>query len=496
MCSANINSREQQQQQQQPWLVVAGCAQEVLLVWQVHWQQQQQQHWDLGWRLLCSKAPSRGLRPAPQAAGSASSSSDARHLAVAIVAIKQLACPLTRNVNEDREAAAESTDKGRRAAANTGMAALIAVSLSDGRLHLLRLSLPEASWQTAAVLQQGNGCDSFSHPVLSMSVLQLPVTLQKDGETAGDQTSSGSSSSKAKDACLLATGGSDGQAYVFDVTAAVDLLQQQQQTREHAATGSSRASSCMLRVAPVLVLPALHQSGVNDLQLVAATAPACSAAEVAREADSCAASRNSGKQPQQQLMQQLLLLVTGGDDQALTVTQLSAALSSSSTDFTEALSAAGSVTCSNAHTSAIRGLFATPLPYNTHSNSSGSSSTTTTTTSTSRNNNASLLVHSVGLDQQIHSWEVQCTAGDDERCMPGSTPARPDARTAGEAHGKLNCAAKTLQLTQVGCCQTEVPEPAAVCGMVMAQPGLRHQAQALIAVCGRGLECLQQEVEL
>jgi hypothetical protein len=378
--SASAKSQEQQQRQQ-PWLVVAGCAQEVLLVWQVHWQQQQQQQqqWKLGWQLLCSKAPSRGLRPAPQAAGSASSSSDARHLAVAIVAVKRLqlaagAAPLTCNHDED-DVAPAAAGKGSQATANTGMAAMFAVSLSDGRLQLLRLSLPYASWQPVAVLQQGSRCDSFSHPILSMSVLQLPVTQQKDGSVGGDKTSSSSSrsSSGAEDAYLLAAGGSDGQAYVFDVTAAVDLLQQQQQTQEQVATGSnwrgsSRASSCVLKLHPLLVLPAVHQSVVNDLQLVAVTShPAGSPAEAAKEADSTAASCYSDKQQQQQQQeqqQQQLLLVTGGDDQALAVTQLSAALSrSSSSGITVALSVIGGVTCSNAHTSAIRGLFATPLQH-------------------------------------------------------------------------------------------------------------------------------------
>jgi hypothetical protein len=529
--SASANS--QQQQQLQPWLVVAGCAQEVLLVWQVHWQQQQQQ-WKLGWQLLCSKVPSRGLRPAPQAAGSASSSSDARHLAVAIVAVKRLqsavgASPLTCKRDDDGEAA-QVTATGRPAAAETGMAALIAVSLSDGRLQLLRLSLPYASWQTVAVLQQGCGCDSFLHPILSMSVLQLPVTWQKDGSThGGDKTSSSSSSSsEAEDAYLLAAGGSDGQAYVFDVTAVVHMLhhhqQQQQQTQEQVATGSSRADSCVLKLPPLLLLPGLHQSGVNDLQLVAVTAPllaAGSPSEAAREAHSIAASCSSDKQQQQQQQQavtscpastpsevasgadsmtgscssdkqeqqQQLLLVTGGDDQALAVTQLSAALSRSSSGITMALSVIGGVTCSNAHTSAIRGLFAERLQHNTHSSSSSSSSSSY---------RAMLLVHSVGLDQQVRSWKVTCTAtdDDDERCMPDS--ARPaGASSGGAACGKQHCvAAQTLQLTQVDCCQTEVPEPAAICGAVVAQPGLRQQAQAVLAVCGRGLQLLQHDVEL
>jgi hypothetical protein len=105
-------------------------------------------------------------------------------------------------------------------------------------------------------------------------------------------------------------------------------------------------------------------------------------------------------------------------------------------------------------------------------------------------------VHSVGLDQQVHSWQVTCTAIDvDERCVPDF--ARPaDASTAGAAHGRQHSVvAQTLQLTQVDCCQTEVPEPAAICGVV-AQQGMRQQAQAVIAVCGRGLQLLQKDVEL
>jgi hypothetical protein len=506
------------EQEQQSWLVVAGCAQEVLLVWQVHWQQQQQQQWQqpqqpqqqqwhLGWRLLSSKAPSRGLRPAPQAAGSASSSSDARHLAVAIVAVKRLELASQYKPDDSATTAA--------AADGSSMVALVAVSLSDGRLQLLQLSLPDAAWQTLAVLQpsSSSSSSSFSHPVLCLSMLRLPMQ-QCNASSAG-------SSNGPDGAYLLAAGGSDGQAYVFDVTAAVSLLQQQQPQEVQAASklrgpsSSSSASTCDTNLVPLLQLPGLHQSGINDLQLVALADAKRSQAEVAAETCDAAACQHrteqqhdwKEQQQQQQQRKQELLLVTGGDDQALVVTQLAAvpafdssntssdsiSVSSTRSSFNK-LTVVGSATCSNAHTSAIRGIHAIQLQHSQH----GSSSRCSSERGAHLQQQLLLLLHSVGLDQQVRSWKVQTSSSNMSRLDAGSV----SATAAPAASRQQQHQQSSLWLIQLGACVTEVPEPAAICGLFAARQQRQQQegrdalqlaSHGVLAVAGRGMQLMQQE---
>jgi hypothetical protein len=282
--------------QSDSWLVVAGCAKELLLAWQVGWQQQQQPSLEgvpapdaaqLAWQLLGSLNPQQGRRSKTLPPGVTKASIEPRYLAVCIVS------------------AAAAPSPGQACQGQTS--AVIAAAASDGWVKLLRLALPQGTWSILAVLQPGSSSVSSSvsdsrhaHPVLSLASVQLPAA----GEAAA--------TAAAQEQHVLAAGTTDGRVLLYAVGGVVAAA-----AASSASSSDSSGSAGVLQLQPLLELPGLHQSGVNALQLVVlAQAP------------------------------RRLLLVTAGDDQALAVTELCAAeVSQAVAESLAAAAAAGAAVC-------------------------------------------------------------------------------------------------------------------------------------------------------
>lgn len=152
----------------------------------------------------------------------------------------------------------------------------IVAAASDASLELLCADLASTPRQlgTGRRPEQFPAVARLCHhtcPVLSTAhcCLQLPGRRHCDGDSSSSSSSSsgsssgGGSSGSSAAACHIAfSGATEGTVAAWDLTSAVGAAS--------AVVSHSAAQQAQLELAPLLVLPSLHQSGVNCMAVVPA----------------------------------------------------------------------------------------------------------------------------------------------------------------------------------------------------------------------------------
>lgn len=499
------------------WLVVAGGSKELLMVWRVGWATLLPQHGapctssgssssssdndshsssssatpgpqhalEFQQQLLATCSGAKGLRPKATAAGDVLLQADVRHLAVKVVSIRQLppdghsSTCLQPAVHSAAAGAVETGSKDGSGSSSSSALVHVVVSRSDARLVLMRLELPHGSWQQLADLQH------HTHPVLSLAASWVTLGNSK---YQGDHSSepplppagAHAASSRPRQVLLLASGSTQGELAVWDVSHAVGSCSSGGSA--DSSGGSSDRGAVV--VAPALVLPGTHQSGINSMCFTAS--PEVLQPDI--------------KQQQPQLPgipDAHLGLVTGGDDQAVVATELhvvglvqqkSLAGPRGAPAAASAASAkvvAGSRCCMpGAHFSAVRGV------------SSGDA--------------ASACVMTVGWDEWLNIWQLRRLPA--LECSQGSSSSSASCTGLAGSAGMTNQqwplgTASQLQLVLRGRRRVLVTEPSALSSTVMhhgmplqghdgtgggaaSQPRACRVLPQLAAVVGGGTEVL------
>jgi hypothetical protein len=377
---------------------------------------------------------------------------------------------------------------------------VVAAATSDGTVLLLLLSLPGGFWYTLAALHHNRSSSKF--PYIPVSLAQTAILLQPVGvgssrSSSSSSTNTSSNVSSNSHCSLLAVGTSDGSVLLYDVTTAVTScaatqlaaaatagvgrftdLRQGRSSRYSAVSSSNSSSIAASWLLPVLQLPRHHQSGVTDMVLL--PVPAANHTPCQNHNPQPPPPPPQQQQPQQQQQQHgvmQLLLITSGDDQAIAVAQLSlqrarlafehetsaadqqvtpAAAEAASTESTEAIEGMNititlknCVTCPEAHHAAVRALLTVPSPA---SSSHGA-------VNPSSSSSMFLIFLSVALDQRVCVWQVRGWGSSSRSSSSKEINSKADAAKCGDQD--------VLQLQQLFCKWTSVPEPEAIAGCLL-----------------------------
>lgn len=437
-------------------LVVAGGAKEVLLAWLLHWRPDGSAagpaagtqlpvahapgaHWVLQQQWLCMQAPKQGTRP--QAGAAAAAGINKRYMDIQVLGPER-----------DHVAVSDVSQGHTKDAHQCGLSSrqLMVAASSDASLSLLALDVPNKQWHTLSRLEH------HTHPVLSLAAVSC--------EAAAAAHAVGPSSRGVRGS-ILASGATDGCIALWHIASSTSAG-----GMTLPADSDTLLPSWPAAVQPLLVIPDMHQSGVNALDMGWVSVP--------------------GGPP-------ILCCVSAGDDQSLVVMQLQLSVASHGTGPSvkagqtqsnlvndscghdpaqrdkvvnsqqpklELLSA---VRVSNAHTSALRSV-ALCAPHG--------------------------IVLSTGLDQRLRVWRLGFShaAGQQASSAGGQDHSRGNGSAS--TGGTLLPHAVITSLRHEACVTLDVLEPASLSWSERPRGAAGGDSGLSVGVAGRGIQVVEVQL--